>query len=185
VAKEESVGAAFVITPDDFADASKMHNSASAGVRRRRIFSAISILIVVLAGAFTIAKSRSPIPASVGSFLLYVAPGLLVVLLLFIVMGSLQKAAIRRQHGRHPDVGKSIGYLINPEGIKLMVDNTSEETNKWRAYSRVVRTPKGFLLYTSSTLGWIPNRAFESQEDAEAAAHLAANYAPRYDVITG
>lgn len=83
------------------------------------------------------------------------------------------RKAVIKAYAKRPDRDLPFVYTISQEGLKHQCDIASTDLD-WRAFTRVVRSAQGFLLYFSETqVHWLPVRGFENPADVDRFAALA------------
>ena len=85
----------------------------------------------------------------------------------------------RREFSKRNDSGLMISYHF-ANGRILVNTEQGHSDSSWKAISKVLQTPEGFLLYpTSEIFYFIPNRGFRDPDDLARFAELpAANGVP-------
>ena len=119
-------------------------------------FVAEFILVVVGVGYIVHAPTRF-----LGYFLLVVGA-------IGLAMPLLQRWMLTRAIRKDPEKDKWIEWHIDDQGARVIVGDIERTSVTWPAYTQVLVTPEGFLLYRGTLrLSWLPFRAFASKTDRE------------------
>lgn len=87
--------------------------------------------------------------------------------LMLVFATKIQIFKARGQIRKFKLLGTEAVWTFTPEGTEQV---TGEETTKetWEGYHRVIRTPRGFLLYPQKgRVYWLPQSAFTTSKDME------------------
>jgi hypothetical protein len=95
----------------------------------------------------------------------------------------LQRRRVRQYFSRNPDAEIDIRVTIDAQALTWEFGDATQTTNKWKVYREVVKTPDGFLFFPGNGYTWIPDHAFQSQQDISLLCQWARSYANRYREI--
>ena len=86
----------------------------------------------------------------------------------------------RYQSSKRPDKDREIEWQFGKEGVAVISDQSNSEL-RWSVFSKVVRCPKGLLLYPNDQIFHrIPRHGFASETDFELTCALARAKVARY-----
>lgn len=87
--------------------------------------------------------------------------------LLLINSVKIQVFKARREIRKFKWLGTEAAWSFTQAGTEL-VSSGETTREKWEGYHRVVRNPRGFLLYPQKgRICWLPAKAFASEQDVE------------------
>ena len=71
----------------------------------------------------------------------------------------------RRRFKKRPDKDKFVKWQLSPEEITFETEGIGGGTVKWNAFTKAVKTPKGYLLYPNDQMYyWLPIVALNGHE---------------------
>lgn len=92
----------------------------------------------------------------------------------------LRKWLVRRHFNQRPDRDIDIEKRVNAEKVWSECKLGQSEAS-WEAFSKIVKTPDGVLLYPFNQLfHWVPRSGFSSDSDFEKFVTLAKNRIPKF-----
>jgi len=87
---------------------------------------------------------------------------------------SLDHGEVDKGFSSHEYQNKINYFTISEKGITCGVEDTKKQTANWSDLDKVIKTPKGFLVYWKpKVFDWIPNHAFFSRRDTDQFTRLA------------
>lgn len=119
---------------------------------------------------------QTPLPVSIG----FLGVGIY----WFAVRPFERRWAARRRFSRRPDRDLELEWLVDADKILVQSDLARSEAS-WRAFTKVVRTPHGVLLYPNDQMyHWLPRRGFADDAEFERFVDLAKGKLQKhYDVL--
>ena len=85
----------------------------------------------------------------------------------------LQRRYVKKHFSKHPNAETTVQITIDDENVTCELGDATTTINKWKVFSKVVKTKGGFHLYIGNGYTWIPNHAFNSEDDVLSLSHLA------------
>jgi hypothetical protein len=167
---DSPIHARFRFTRDEFLASVAAQKHISPIARRLQLVFAILGVIAVVSGVVIVAKSGwrpdGIIPLALGLGLL--------------MSPFSTRRILLKTYAAQSDADKVRNWEFHPDRVILTTAGTTA-TSEWRMFSRVVRTPGGFLLYPNDRMAnWLPFHAFGSEADKEAFAQLAKSKVQNY-----
>ena len=87
---------------------------------------------------------------------------------------------LRRQFTKQPAKDIDIEWQFAPEKLAAK-SGLGHGEYQWHAFTKIVRTPTGLMLYSTDQIyHWLPRHAFSSAGDYEAVVELAQGKIPRF-----
>ncbi len=157
-------------TEEEMAALSRYLHQASTGPKFHRLFQAAAVLMFV-SGVFYLATGRSSafgiISIASAIYWLFFHPFML-------------RWLVRRQFDKHPERGQEIEWQISPDRL-FVRDGLGQSEFKWEALTKIVRTPGGFIFYsTDSVYCWLPHHGFTDTAGVERLSALAKSKVQQY-----
>lgn len=91
----------------------------------------------------------------------------------FVIRGRLHKKLLRSRFQKSDQKDKEISLVIDDDGVSAKTDDKVEGQFGWDEINKVVRTPRGFLLYRGVNYIWVPIASFANTEATERFAALS------------
>ena len=91
---------------------------------------------------------------------------------------------VLKHFAENPNAEVDIRITIDPEELVWEFGEATKTTNKWKVYSKILKTDNGFLFYMDNCYNWIPNHAFKSKNDIIALNKMIKENAPCYEEIS-
>ena len=91
----------------------------------------------------------------------------------FLIRGRMHKKLLLSRFQKSDQKDKEICLLIDDEGVSAKTGDQVEGQFGWDDITKVVRTPRGFLLYRGVNYIWVPVAAFSDSEACERFAALS------------
>lgn len=90
---------------------------------------------------------------------------------------------LRRHFAKRPDRNKFVTYEFGEDRITSSNEISTSEM-EWRAFTRVLRTKEGFLLFSHErAFDWVPVDAFSGTSEVERLSRLAREKVQSFDEI--
>jgi hypothetical protein len=119
-------------------------------------------------------------------FPILVGPGLVLAFFWFVAAGFGRRIRMRMSFRLSRTSNRAVILTIRNDAIVTHVEGEDRRYEKlWRALTKVVRVPDGFVLATADhwSMAWIPLEAFKSERDIERFAQLARDNVREYVVM--
>ena|SRR5438034_487420 len=155
-------------TADELLTASRCH-SRQSGHRLFRfgVFLAVAILLI----AIFIKKDLGVVDA------LGIAIG---IGMCWFVSRSFTRWQLGRQFHRRPDRNQEQDWRVYPDRL-VCQSGLGQSEFKWEALAKVVRSPKGYLLYPNERIFfWLPRHGFQSDVEFQRMAELSKGRVKKY-----
>jgi len=104
---------------------------------------------------------------------------IIVLLAAFSSVPILTRCITLRRYAERPDRDMTVVFTITDQSIHSKTDIASTEVS-WNAFTRAIRVPKGFLLFSGRSFHWIPTKAFSSDSEIQQFADLTASKIRQY-----
>jgi hypothetical protein len=176
---EQTVAIRFRWTADELLRAHRYHFRHTCRPMFR--FGLHFLFAVVLFGGVLMLVSSGPS----GKAPLPVAIGFLVTGIYWFALRSFNRRWLtRRQFSKRPDRDLEIEWQVGSEKIFARSALAQSEIS-WQAFTKMVRTPAGILLYPNDQMyHWLPRHGFASDAEFERFVKLAEGKIQRhYDVV--
>lgn len=163
IMKNNSVGLPIVAeydwTEDEYLESQNQYRKVQ--IRRPFLY-----LLYFVSGIISFLGILSLIEHSVS----FSAIALTVVGLYFLILKRYEDIYLAKKRFRsNPSKNKHIRWQFQPDAVLVDVQEMSESSTSWAAFTKAIRTPKGILLYSNgnSIYHWLPNNAFEKPADLD------------------
>jgi hypothetical protein len=93
----------------------------------------------------------------------------------------LQRRHVRKHFSKHPDAETIVRITVDDEEVTCEIGDETKTINKWKVFTKVVKTEGGFHLYIGNGYTWIPNHAFNSKDNILSLGRLAKEKSPCYE----
>lgn len=135
------------------------------GPRRQRQRLLLLLTLITVTGLIVINMSFRGFSFSVWDLVLIAA-----VLCWYTLRGTLLTWSLERAYRRSGVEGVKLTYQVNEGGIRLTVNQGTEQVWDWAQMKRVIRTREGFLLYPGPM--WLPLRHLSETANPDELAAL-------------
>src|SRR5262249_14113759 len=99
----------------------------------------------------------------------------------FLCIPLFTRRSILKVYAQKPDRDMVVTYEITSERVATRSEIASSDII-WRAISRGIRVPEGFLFYISDRMfHWLPVHGFQDTADVERLAQLAKSKVQQYE----
>ncbi len=91
----------------------------------------------------------------------------------FLIRGRMHKKLLLSRFQKSEQKDKEICLLIDDEGVSAKTGDKVEGQFGWDDITKVIRTPRGFLMYRGVNYIWVPVAAFADDKACERFAALS------------